>query len=523
VRPTPPLGGRHRLASRLVPLAAMAAAFGLVVAEAPSTSHPAAAYRAPSGRPPAPAPGPARGRPNCSRRAVLGPAFSCEPAWSGDNGGATYRGVTASQVTLDYYLPSLGGSLGSVAALAGASPPAVQDQEVSTYARFFNRYFQTYGRRVVVKVFRSGQPAGDEAGARSDAVAVATQDRAFLVTGAVDASFLDEAARRGVETVTGAQLPQPFLSAHFPFLWGLLASTDTEDAMIAEYVDKRLGPGSPARFGGQHSRPPVNGRPRRIGLVYPTTNPDGSPSIQAGVGDDLARRLRADGLPVGAEVGYSQVPSDAQAQATNIVARLRAARVTTVACLCDPFAPLYLTRAATSQGWYPEWLVTGYGLQDADQLARLYDQSQWRHAFGITTLPSAAPTPTTAPYKAWEQANPGRPLPVDAPLVFAQLLVPFAAIEAAGPRLDPSSFARAMFSLYLPTNPLFYYSRSDLGGIKDAAEVWWDPTALGPDGKAGHYEEPDGARRYRLGHWPARPTTAFQAACLPPGSCGAGA
>ena len=49
--------------------------------------------------------------------------------------------------------------------------------------------------------------------------------------------------------------------------------------------------------------------------------------------------------------------------------------------------PIYLTQAATAQGYFPEWLVSGTVLTDSTVMGRQYDQRQWAHAFGLSVLP----------------------------------------------------------------------------------------------------------------------------------------
>jgi hypothetical protein len=65
--------------------------------------------------------------------------------------------------------------------------------------------------------------------------------------------------------------------------------------------------------------------------------------------------------------------------------------VTTVVFLGDPVMPIYLTKAATDQNYYPEWIITGTVLTDSTALGRNYDQTQWAHAFGISSLPLRLP------------------------------------------------------------------------------------------------------------------------------------
>ena len=50
----------------------------------------------------------------------------------------------------------------------------------------------------------------------------------------------------------------------------------------------------------------------------------------------------------------------------------------------DPVAPQSLTRAATSQDYFPEWIISGSVLTDTAAFGRTYDQRQWAHAFGVS-------------------------------------------------------------------------------------------------------------------------------------------
>ena len=528
ISPDRPTGAR-RLLRRYGPFVAIGLSVALVIAIAPTTSSSStnafAGYqggRQTNGPPTTVNPSriaALKKTGNCARQAFF-PGATCVQPWHANNGGATYQGVSGKQINIIYYLPSLGSQITSIGQLAGLQPLSVEQHEVAVFSEFFNRNFQTYGRHVNFVVFQSQQQIGNTAGARSDAVAIDQQYHPFLEINGQDQNFLDEASQRGMESITTTQLPQSIYASHSPFVWGLLPSTNTTDSHLGEYITKKLGKGSKASFGGTNSNPPVNGQPRRYGIIYPTTAADGSPSVFSSVANDLQSRLARGGIQVTAKVGYSQDITSAQTQATNEVSQLQAAHVTSVICLCDPLAPIYLTKAAANQGYYPEWIESGYLIQDVDQLGRLYDQSEWQHALGISSLPPpVAPqdSPATKAFKSIDPAG-GNP-PIDSFAVFSSMLVLFTSLEIAGPNLNPRTFANAMFRLYLPS-PSFYYTRHDYGGLKDAMEVWWDPNAKGPDGIKGHYQDVDGAHRFLLTQWPNSPTKAFQPLCLAKGSCG---
>ena len=54
----------------------------------------------------------------------------------------------------------------------------------------------------------------------------------------------------------------------------------------------------------------------------------------------------------------------------------------------DPVFPTFLTKEATAQGYFPEWVVLGYAFTDTAVFGRQYDQKQWAHAFGVSLLPA---------------------------------------------------------------------------------------------------------------------------------------
>ena len=73
------------------------------------------------------------------------------------------------------------------------------------------------------------------------------------------------------------------------------------------------------------------------------------------------------------------------------VAGLINAKVTTVVCMCDAIAPVFLTNGMTQNSYFPEHLLSGANLIDYDVLGRLYDPAQWAHAFGPSQLTKPGP------------------------------------------------------------------------------------------------------------------------------------
>src|SRR6185437_8391839 len=78
-------------------------------------------------------------------------------------------------------------------------------------------------------------------------------------------------------------------------------------------------------------------------------------------------------------------------QAATLAEKLKASGATSVVFAGDPIMPIYLTKACAGIGYFPEWIISGIVLTDTAALGRYYDQSEWAHAFGVSSL--AVPTP----------------------------------------------------------------------------------------------------------------------------------
>ncbi len=205
--------------------------------------------------------------------------------------------------------------------------------------------------------------------------------------------------------------------------------------------------------------------------------------------------------------------------AAGIIAKLKAGGVTTVAFLGDPIMPIYLTKAATQQKYFPEWVVTGTVLTDTTALARNYDPKQWAHAFGVSTLPVRTTHDDSDAYRIYKWYFGTMPAANKTAITFyPTLLMLYQGIHMAGPDLTPKTFAGGMFRMPAvggqPAAPhvsygnvkLFHYAKSDFTSVDDSTLIWWDAKAKGKDeqGKdgVGMYRYVDGGKRYLPGTVP---------------------
>jgi hypothetical protein len=460
---------------------------------------------------------------DCARREFFGPTYTCKPLWEGDNGGATYKGVTEDTFTIAYYRTKANEAVNAVLASGGLG---ATDEEVQTllvaYEQFFEERYQFWGRDLKIVTVYGTADSGDAAAFRADAVRIDQEVGAALVLGAGDLDMIDELARRGIPCLCGSQLPEKFHMDHAPYVFGLLPDGGTTNDHIAEFICKRLGPGSKADFSGEIIHPTIGQRgqvERRYGLAYPSGYWGNNNAA------DFKAKLAQCGIQIASESAYASDINTAGQQATANTQTAIQNKITTIICMCDPIAPVFGTSSATQQQYYPEWIQTGYLLQDAEALARLYDQDQWSHNFGVSSLGAQQKKEDTTWYRAFKLINPDEePNASAGPLLFPAMQVSFIGIELAGPNYNPQTYAEGMFAIDTKsqgkTSVTFTYKPDDFGGIDDFREVWWSRSDTDINGDTGVYMGVNDHKRHLTGQWPSTPTKVFKRECTERGSCG---
>jgi hypothetical protein len=447
-------------------------------------------------------------------------AAPCVAPAKSDNGGSTAPGVTADTIKVAVYQVKRDVVGASIIDSAGGldSPEAVADT-YRAFTEFFRRHYETYGRKVEL-VFVQGTGSGtDEAAAKADAIRVATEVKAFAALGGPTQTnaYADELAARHVLCLGSCSGPvtDSFLRSRAPYVWPADAGIEGTRVGV-EYLAKRVA-GRKAIFAGDAA---MHGRTRSIALVnYDTPTGDFKESVRFFQGE-LAKR----GVHLSAKVDYFLDTAKLQENARTIISKLKAANATTIIFAGDPLTPIDLTKEATSQGYFPEWIVSGTVLTDTNFFARQYDPKQWSHAFGIVPGPVRIPQEQ---FDGWalHQWEFGRPpaARASAVLIEAATLQLFTGIHLAGPRLSAATFRDGLFRYPPtgggPTQPRISWghhvpgTNADLGLIDDETEIWFDAKVQGRDevGRqgVGMYRWSRGGKRYLLGEQPDTPTDAF--------------
>jgi hypothetical protein len=428
-----------------------------------------------------------------------------------DNGGATAPGVTADTITVVVYIaPDTDPVLDFItAAISNDDTGAQAKQTYQDYTDMMNALYQTYGRKVVLKFLDASGTSENGTAARADAVKAVEELGAFAVWGGpvLAPAWTEEIKARGVICLGCPAIPDPG-----PVVFPITASGQQTRMQLAEYITKKLG-GKPAEHAGD---PAMQTTTRVFGQIFIDT--PGSPAEQDAA--DLKKGLADGGVELSQQIPYTLDPATLQEQAAGVIQKLKAAGVTTVIVSADPIAPKIFTEEATKQNYSPEWIYGGAALVDTNAFGRTYDQKQWAHAFGISSLAARVSPAIVKQYDlhTWYFGDLA-PANDTYGVLYPQPALFFAGLQAAGPKLTAETFRDGLFGsptdeIAKPalTAPLITYGdhglwpdKPDYYGIDDFTEIWWDPTATGEDEirrqGTGMMQFVDGGKRYRLGEW----------------------
>ncbi|HVW33334.1 MAG TPA: ABC transporter substrate-binding protein, partial [Acidimicrobiia bacterium] len=420
--------------------------------------------------------------------------------FTGGNGGATGKGVTGDTITIAMREPETFDA-GTNNQGRITDTPADLKRSAVALLEYFNRVYQTYGRKVQIVFYKPKTPLLQAAGggyqeeANADALTVGQQIKAFADLTAGAPAYADALVRQGVIGFGTFHMSRSWYQARAPYAWANLPDCDWIAERSIDYVGKRLGNNAPAKWAGD---PAMRAKPRSFGLVVPD-----SPWYQE-CADHAEALYKAAGGRFARRINY---PLDFNAEsqtATNVVAQLKAAGVTTVFCMCDPLLPYFATPQSNQQDYHPEWLVTGFGAVDTDLVGQFYDQGQWAHAFGMSVIGDLRSGYDSESYRAYKAVRNDEPAQLRDIYYFA-LLQFFSCVQMAGPNLNPKTFEAGCFAYPAHEGEigLWKFGPGDYTAVSDAREVYWDVDRVSPwNGRKGGYVTTLGGKRF-ADAWPA--------------------
>jgi hypothetical protein len=277
---------------------------------------------------------------------------------------------------------------------------------------------------------------------------------------------------------------------------------------VVEYLEKRLA-FRKATWAGDAA---MRTREREFGVYTPVGDDDTACS------EIIQSETKRTGVEAGSTYRYTLDVSRFPDEAARGVIQFKRDGVTSLILACDPISVIFLTQSATSQGWYPEWVLIGIALTDIDNAARLYDQQQVAgHLFGMSQL---GPTPkilgpSSEPGQVYKAAT-GKTIPAGTDARYLHLTHVYNLLQAGGPNLTAASIAQGLWAAPPGGSPYFaagywYFQDAPNGAkgghdhtaVEDSREVYWIANARSPaDGKAGTYVETYSGQRFRNGEWP---------------------
>lgn len=449
---------------------------------------------------------------------ILHASPPCAPKWQGgDNGGATYQGVTKDEIKIVFFGSNANAAVDTILSAQGLARTEEDERQLFAAAQeFVNKNYELYGRKIKL-VERDNEgcpqtppnpPACIEAARR-----VVREEKPFMVLwdSGLYPTVFNEFARLGVVTLGGWHFSEEYFTDFRPLRYDVFMDGTKSVRMLAEYWCKNLA-GKNATHTGPRIHSDIGARGlvrRRLGISVP----DVDASLRtARLLADLVQKCDPGAQPPFIRPYQSNIETASQ-QADATAAAYIDAGVTTITCLCDPIAPAFGTRSYTKNDYYPEHLLAGIGLLDFDKLGRLYEPSQWTHAFGISHLQVQPRHEDSDSARMWRATGrSGTPCQsCNLPWSYVALAASF--IMGAGPELTPENIERGVQSSSgvggwkqsggNPHVPRVAFAPGDYTGIDDVKEVYWsESTASTIDGAPPSYLNLNGGRRYLEGELP---------------------
>jgi hypothetical protein len=451
-------------------------------------------------------------------------AAPCTSVFTGNNGGATAFGVTDKDIiVVRRRFPDSANSqaVDAVVAQAGGADQAHVDAIRDVFIKYFEQQFELYGRHVKWVDYESQHGnATDEAlgqgreGACLDATYIHDTLHAFAVYEGTSAVFAECATERGLMTFNAAPYyPEKWYREQKNYSWGGVMECERISYQLSEYIGKRMV-GKKAKWSGD---PLIKNQKRKFAVYIPD-----DPHYQ--YCNEISKKILHDKYGVDpkdtSQYDYRLDVSRFADQASQAIVQFHADQSTTIILACDPISVIFLTQNASKQGYFPEWLQIGTALNDVDNAARLWDQTEVDgHLWGPSQLGSTDKLfgPNSEPAILYKQLT-GKSLTENGATdgTYWGLVGFYSALQAAGPAMSKDALAAGIWSLPPGGSPDFavgwisYRDAPDATpggldhtGIDDSREIYWEGTKQSSfDGQTGTYVETYGGKRFRNNEWP---------------------
>ena len=329
----------------------------------------------------------------------------------------------------------------------------------------------------------------------------AQQQHAFADALSLTQPYSEALVSQKVISLNQLYFSRQWYDSHAPYAYSVVPDCTKVVEATADFAIKSLsgdgGGAGTADFAGGD----LKGRPRKIALIAPD-NPIYQDCVRSGIA-----KIEAAGIKLADVRSYPlDINSITNTTPQNLVSALAGEGITTVVLATDPVLPFFMTSKAELQRWYPEWILTGVGLTDADYVGQLMEQASWKRAAGVSFLAAQQPVRNSDAYNAYKSIDPdGSIAELSGQLLYYALEMAAIAIQGAGPNLTPETVRQGLLRYpggtgqagrwqFTAANP---YTPNVDGRI-----VWWDPKAISNyNGQPGSYR--DNGQRFPIGEFPS--------------------
>lgn len=419
----------------------------------------------------------------------------CTPKFTGDNGGATYRGVTKDTIKIVVMAGNYGAAVEAALQAAGGSTPEQAQENVAAEQAFINKYFELYGRKVEMKYrkFRcgtGGEGPPDDQCLRNEARQIVAEENPFAVIwdNSVSSATYDEFSNLKVLNFGGYAFRDSFNQSNRPYHWDLHMSGTQMARHAATWWCRRMEGRKAIYAGERNPNNDMRNTTRVLGVVS-TDDPENKQTIS----EFKVFLQQGCGAKVAHSYFYSQNVQTAPAQRRAAIAAMQEnPQSTTVACFCDQVAPAFLYDEMELNNYYPEIVIPAMGDNDTDGPGHTFDHlfdpqrppdeyPVYENAFGLGQKPPAEPRGKDYAARVWQATGRKGDAGFDAVSAVDYAMMTAALLQAAGPNLSPAAVeanANRLGTLGSPTSSLatprrFDPGRGDYTWDDGLREIYW--------------------------------------------------
>jgi hypothetical protein len=467
----------------------------------------------------------------------------CVAFFNGDNGGATWAGVTPTEIPIVFRFLEGGGQCRSEVVAANSCQPSTSvgifdmDKpsdynqyfiwtDLHNWETYFNLHYQTYKRRVHFYVDNYGDTASEASGhptasdVRGEAAQAYSQVHPFADWDDLD-FFSDSYTQYMAQhrAVSFGALQQKLASTYPGQFWSYLPPLEAAASKYADWACTRVVKPGTVTFSGN----PDHGSKRVYGVLV-TDDPAATQiqQVQRAAVKDMQEMCGMHPTDIKAFhycCNFTESGPNSGWGTTNM-AQFKREGITTI--LWPGGNEDEDMAAADRLRYYPEWVLLGDGQLDGNLMSG-HASSEMQHAWVTSPIPrlnaSGGQPVEQACLDALLEVNPqisrsgadiafacGGPY---SSTLYDDIRQVFTGIQLAGPRLTPAAMDQGFHAIPPkpspgPTQPSCFYNPGDYTCVKDSVAEWFDTTTADPStDSSGCWRMWRGGLRFLAGGWPA--------------------